>query len=256
MTPLTAFCVCVDYSDILAITLPYNIRHFKDVVLITSPADKENVLRVASLLDRGSVSVFETDLFYRNGAKFNKWAALEAGLDMYGRKDWICLLDADVLWPKDAWRHLTKIQPGFFYTPRRRMFPDLPTAIDEVPIEEDWKRFPLHRNEGEFAGYSQIFHADDTRLGPPPWHQIDWLHAGGADSFFQMKWPPHLKIRPMFEVLHLGPAGVNWMGRTMPYMDGTIPEGGPGRKLEMAKMFWERRKRSGDNRFEQEKIKR
>jgi hypothetical protein len=116
-------------------------------------------------------------------------------------------MDADVLWPKTF-----PFNPefGYLYTPLRYLYSDFQGSI---PKEEDWRRFPIHRNVGEWAGYSQIFYAEDPVLGQPPWHQTYWTHAGGADSFFQRKWPNNKKIRPDWRCLHLGPSGVNWCGK-------------------------------------------
>lgn len=162
-----------------------------------------------------------------------------------------CLMDADVLWPRDVKVKISKpngrflglskpgqsfhIERGQLCTPLRRMWDDWPTCKldwdrcskddNSIPPEYLWPEFPVHRNVNEWAGYSQIFHAEDPALGPPPWHEINWTHAGGADSLFQRKWPAHLKVRPPWEVLHLGSAGKNWMGRATPRADGTVPEG-------------------------------
>ena len=100
-------------------------------------------------------------------------------------------------------------------------------------MDTEWNNCQLHPNSSEWAGYSQIFHAEDEHLGNPPWHEINWKHAGGADSFFQRKWPISNKIRPPFEVLHLGMTGRNWTGRTMPYLDGTVPERAEERKKSL-----------------------
>lgn len=251
-TPIRAVCVCVDYADILSITLPYNQHQFQQLLIITSPGDTETKM----LCEKEKVPCFVTDLFYRDGAMFNKWLALEEGLNHFGREGWICLLDADVLWPKNAWKSLTGIRPGFLYTPRRRMYPILPKNEDCIPSEAIWNNYPVHRNENEFAGYSQIFHASDPVLGDPPWHEVDWMTAGSADSFFQLKWPDHMKIRPAFEVLHLGPAGTNWAGRVSPYADGTIPEHAKERAEYLARMFRQRQGKSGMRRFDHERIKR
>jgi hypothetical protein len=66
-----------------------------------------------------------------------------------------------------------------------------------IPPENEWTKYPIHRNTKEWAGYSQIFHADDPVLGQPPWYDISWSHAGGADSAFQHKWTEDKKIRPI-----------------------------------------------------------
>jgi hypothetical protein len=251
---MNAILVSVDFSDLLAVTLSYNRHHFDRVMVVTDKSDRATV----EVAKANHAEFLCTDAFYENGADFNKWAALEEGLDNLGRKGWLCLMDADVLWPESldtketkegnlwAWvdegsesKVGTFLYEGTLYTPRRRMLEDVTTLLDktdrensqyQLPDEQDWGRYPLHPQDREFAGYSQIFHADDPHLGKTPWHETDWAHAGGADSFFQAKWPEANKVRPPFEVLHLGPAGVNWCGRATPYLDGTLPIGAEFRK--------------------------
>jgi len=242
---MRAILVCVDYSDLLAVTLPHNRHHFEQVCVITSHGDK----KTADVALANGCPVHQTDAFTRNGAVFNKWAALEEGLDWYGRRGWLCVMDADVLWPAATppWHPMV----GELWTPLRRMAP----WPGPVPAERDWGRFALHRNVQEWAGYSQIFHADDPHLGPAPWHQTDWVHAGGADSMFQRRWPQHLKRRPPFEVLHLGPAGTNWCGRASDYADGTRPERAD-EKMTMLKTYVRGRAgKTGDERFRHERLK-
>ena len=110
---------------------------------------------------------------------------------------------------------------GNLYVPLRRLMIDLKQPI---PPEEKWPYLRLHRFFDEYAGYSQIFHADDPVLGPAPWHDIVWNHAGGGDSVFHQKWPVANKKRPPFEVVHIGPTETNWYGRVMDYADGRRPE--------------------------------
>ncbi len=322
---MRAIMVSVDYSDILALTLPYNRHHFEEVWIVTSIADYDNVLRIA---EPNGARVIPTDLFYDDGARFNKWRSLEYGLDVMGRHGWLCLMDADVLWPHhlpehESWRRGPRMEDpgeaiidcdahwlerytvdfGYLYTPLRRMAPwPLPTAPDPqcprckglgvypdpplseqqekankgewlvspsthcfrsascqcntpaIPPEEEWRRYPIHRNTKEWAGYSQIFHADDPALGTPPWHSIDWTHAGGADSAFQHRWTENRKVRPPWECLHLGNAGENWFGRTSAYADGTLPPHAESRRASMTNVWASRRGRSGAAKFATEKI--
>lgn len=210
---MRAITVAVEYHDLLAMTLPANRHHFSEVCVVTSPEDEPNVRPIT---DAHGAQLVVTDLFYANGADFNKWAALEYGLDQFGRRDWMAIMDADVVWPQKL--PPFRMIPGFLYSPRRRILPE----IAEPPSEDVWPQLQLYP-EGEFAGYTQIFHASDCHLGPAPWHQIDWRTAAGGDSEFQSKWPRRRKIRPPFEVLHIGPPGVNWSGRTSPYMTGEKP---------------------------------
>jgi hypothetical protein len=280
---MRAIIVSVDYSDLLAITLPYNRHHFDEVCVVTDyrcESEIRNLILPNSPTPLVDVKLFVTDSFYENGAKFNKWLALERGLDWFGRHGWLCIMDADVLWPKNVsppfkgigGREIPGACIGNLFTPRRRMWEEWPSypglmvdgqivKLDErqtalIPKESEWWKFPLHRNDLEFAGYTQIFHASDPHLGPAPWHQVDWKHAGGADSFFQDKWTADKKVRPSFEVLHLGPAGQNWYGRATTLADGSRPEGAD-EKLEMIGKIWTNRR---DNRafgrphFEGEKL--
>lgn len=198
--------------------------------------------------DANDARVHMTNVFWDRGADFNKWAALEEGLDAYGRHDWLVIMDADVFWPREVPDYERQI--GCLYTPLRRDFQDLsrPPPLDE----RDWPAIPLHGNQEEWAGYTQIFHADDPHLGPPPWHETDWRHAGGADSLFQRKWPPECKIRPPFEVLHYGPHGTNWCGRASPFLNGDVPEPAAERRRKLAAYMRQRRKTRN---FSAEKLK-
>jgi hypothetical protein len=238
---LRAVLVAVDYADILEVTLAYNRHHFYGVTVVTSSADMESVKEVCR---KYQATIYATDAFYANGATFNKWAAVEEALDSIGRNGWLCLMDADVLWPKVIPEF--SLEMGKLYTPSRRMG-EIPKPFMLLP-EERWKDLSILGEE--FAGYSQIFHADDPHLGNPPWHELDWLHAGGADTAFQNKWPDDCKIRPPFEVLHLGPAWANWWGRTTDYLDGNKPKDVEEKRARMREMFQDRDKYG----FEKEKL--
>ncbi len=262
MTGLRAALVSVDYSDCLQITLPYNRHHFSSMLVVTSPQD----YKTQALALGNGCAVHVTDAFYKDGAHFNKWLALEEGLTAFGRnhyEGWWCLMDADVLWPKWVstsptegvlWRYL---QPGYLYGPLRRMCPVIPQDASHIPPESTWGRYPVHRNLTEWAGYTQIFHSSDPVLGQPPWHQTDWLHAGGADSFFQAKWDSSRKVRLPFEVLHLGHPGTNWCGRVSSYADGTIPEQASTKASALQAYMRERRSRRGSSTmYDHERVKR
>lgn len=242
---MRAILVCVDYADLLAVTLPYNRHHFDDVAVVTSSGDTKT-LQVAR--EHGA-QVIVTDLFFEAGAVFNKWKALEYGLSQFGRQGWLCLMDADVLWPKQLPPGIY-FRQGYLYTPLRRMFTD---TSKPLPPESEWGNYPIHRNIAEWAGYSQIFHASDPVLGPAPWHEINWRHAGGADSFFQQKWPADRKVRPRFEVLHIGEAGVNWCGRASAYLDGRLPADAGERREQVRRFIRQRRANPPDSRYAHER---
>jgi hypothetical protein len=252
--------VAVNYQDLLSVTLGYNRHHFSEVFIITDTKSSKEVDEIAR---QHTSTVLVTDLFYESNPNgFNKWRALEWGLDQMGRRGWICNMDADVLWPKgveikEVGEALWVSQFGFLkrgqlMAPLRRIAPwPLPTVPGEkypesgVPLEAAWSNYPIHRNVGEWAGYSQIFHAEDPHLGPAPWHEVDWVHAGGADSIFQRKWPREAKVRPNWEVLHLGDAGKNWFGRATPMANGTVPTEAQERLEKCAEIWRGRAERRG-----------
>lgn len=259
---MRAILVAVDMSDFLKITLPYNRSHFSDVMVVT---DSKCAEEVTSICHDSNASVYVTDLFYACNAKFNKWLALESGLTIFGREctspldNWICLMDVDILWPKSLKVHthphridyetptITSYQKiNQLCTPLRHMMVDIPKVFTakDIPEESEWKKFPIHRNVKEWAGYSQIFNTKDKHLpSTPPWHEVDWVHAGGADSFFQALWPRGLRIRPNFNVLHLGSSGENWLGRATDYLDGTQNTNRSKLQNDIRSLWSERRKR-------------
>lgn len=244
-----AIMVSVNYSDALSVTLPYNAHHFSEICVVTTPSEEPAVTKAAQGL---ASYIYYTDAFFRHGAIFNKFLALEEALDAYGRHGTLAILDADVMWPKDA--KLPPIECGKLYSPRRRMFPVVPKSLADVPPESEWKRYPLFEDY-EFAGYTQLFDAADPVLGQPPWHETNWTTAGGPDSWFQMKWAPENKVRPDFEVLHLGECGVNWAGRATPYADGTRDPKAAERLGELAKILTIRANTPGPTKFDHEKIR-
>lgn len=241
-----AIIISVEYGDILELTLPHNREFFSEVLVVSIDSDKKTHQVCAD----NDVPVYCTDAFYRKNAVFNKFAALEEGLDVLGRKDWMLILDSDILIPK--LRPAFTPREGNLYTPHRRIWDPLP---NEVPEERLWRTKRRTLANEEFAGYFQLFHANDPVLGPAPWHETNWTWAGGADTFFNLKWPANKKVRPPFEVLHLGPPFSNWAGRTNAFLDGTVPEDAQ-KRIEIKEMLLKARRTSTrGGRFLKEKIR-
>lgn len=222
---MKAITVCVEYDDLLAITLPLNLRHFEQILVVTSPHDYRTRSICAKL---PNVVCYITDAFWRDGASFRKWLAVEEGFDALGRDDWTCHIDADTLLPETVdWSVLER---GNLYSARRRML----VEPKEWRPDLNWKALPLV-NDRELPGCVHVFHADDA--GQPPWYGTHWLHAGGGDSHFVSKWRRECQKWLPFEVLHLGKDGCNWHGRCTPRLDGTVPEHAEESKRKMAEMF-------------------
>jgi hypothetical protein len=204
--------VCVQYDDILGLVLENNLKSLDELLIVTSPADTRTQELSAK---HPRTRLYITDSFYKYGAFFNKGLAMEEGFDALGREGWIMVLDSDIALPAEPinWDFL---KPGFLYTPRRHML----YQPSQWQPDLDWRRFHL-KEENEWAGYCQVFHADDPKLASRrPWYGINWPHAGGCDSDFQHLWPGHLKLRPTFHVMHLGYDCQNWCGRVAPHLQG------------------------------------
>lgn len=217
-----AIIVCVEYDDFLKITFPRNRHHFKDVLIVTSYRDE----RTVNFCQENGILCHCTTAFYDHGALFNKGAAIEEAFSLLGRWGWMMVLDADILLPKVIDYSFI---PNYLYVPNRRCLFDI--RQHGIP-EDEWKYYPV-RQEFEYAGYCQIFHADDPVLKTRPWYGIDWAHAGGGDSDFQRKWLARYKIRPNFNVLHLGPMDENWCGRITERIDKVPLEDQDRRKEKM-----------------------
>jgi hypothetical protein len=208
---VNAAIVCVDFADILALTLPRNRHHFDDVLVVTSYADTDT----AAVAIDNCAMVYRTGAFTRNGEQFNKFAALEEGLTYYRHCGWLALLDADVIWPHAP---LPKLEEGRLYSfDGRRILREGET----IPPEEEWEKLPADPTNGpdgcsphsECMGFTQIFHCNDPALGKPPWHRTDLPTAAIGDSIFQNKWDQALKTWLPGHVLHIGDIASHWCGR-------------------------------------------
>lgn len=243
---MNGIVISVDYGDLLNITLPRNAPHFEKVLVVSTAHDHETAAVVAGV---PNAELFVTDAFYRSGAAFNKGRAMEEGFDVLGRAGWMTIFDADTLFPGVMFD--APMVPGHLYSSWRRLLLDPQDWCEDL----DWGRLPRKR-EAEFAGFLQIFHADDPVLRSQPWYGIDWTHAGGCDSDFQKKWPDPRKIRLDFDVLHIGEPDSNWVGRATKRTDGSVPEGASDKKRKLREMFNRRdsARQQGRTRYEGEKL--
>lgn len=217
---MQAIIVSVDYADLLAITLPDNRQHFTDVMIVTTPTDHKTI----AVATECECEVLQTDVFYANGARFNKFAAIEQAVATLKPRDWLCFLDADIMLPHYMLARQQIWRIGKIYSPLRRMWLD--TTVKPPPVRE-WANLPYGepKNATRFAGYMQVFNVQDPVLKSRPWHRLDYDNASDGDTAFSRKWTNANKVRPAFDVLHLGQDTRNWCGRVTPYVDGTLPEG-------------------------------
>lgn len=216
MPHIRGVVVCVDYDDLLAITLVRNMRHLDECVVVTAPHDVRTQDLCKSI---PNVRCSITDAFYRHDAKFNKGLAIEeAGFDILGRSGWILIWDADTLFPDTL--TLPTLNKGTLYGARRLILEN----PQQWHPEFNWQKATLADDNGIY-GYFQLFHADDPAIQKRPWYDVTFSHAGGCDGYFQDRWDQTRKFWLNCRVLHLGPRYRNWFGRAFPRIDGVVVEG-------------------------------
>ncbi len=230
--------ICVDYDDLLRITLRRNMRFLESCLVVTAPHDGRT-LEVCEGVP--GVETLTTDAFYRDGASFNKGLAMEEGFDemrrLWDPLEWVLVWDADTLFPDDMDSAMPKLRPGVLYSPFRMLLEDASLWHPEF----NWLHAQLACNTlGIFAGYYQLFHAEDLVLKTRPWYDVTYTHAGGGDYRFQNRWCPTNKIRPNFRVLHIGRRDSNWFGRQTPRLDGGTVEDAAVHKMLMDEMIEKR----------------
>jgi hypothetical protein len=126
---LEAVTTCVGFDDILDITLSMNHPHLDTMIVVTSHDDKRTQ---ACAHKHGAICV-QTDLFKKNGRKFNKGAAINAGFGRFQYQGWRMHLDSDIILPDNFRRILfnhTELDTNCIYGADR---------IDIVGLQEFFK---------------------------------------------------------------------------------------------------------------------
>lgn len=124
MPDLRIIVTCVDFADFLALTLPWNRHHWKEVVVLTSHHDEATV----KIAKANGASVYQTDAFYFRGAKFNKFMALEECINFFGRHGVMGFVDADIFWPKRM-PYINWCRGYIYSFKRRRLLYDVTAPI-------------------------------------------------------------------------------------------------------------------------------
>jgi hypothetical protein len=204
---INAVTTCCGYDDLLAITLPRNLRHVASVTVVTSPEDTKTQ-ELSRRFER--VRCHVTDAFTRHSAKFNKGLALE--LAMQAMTGWILIIDADTLLPDDF--RIPYLHPSCIYGCRRRILDDPREYRDGL----NWQRYPVCRDR-DIYGYFQLFNSECPYIHERPWYDVHFTHAGGCDAYFVSRFPADRKVWLPQRVLHLGPRDRNWFGRCTERLD-------------------------------------
>jgi hypothetical protein len=230
---LEGVIVCVNYSDFLAYTLPLNKLAFDKLVVVTSTKDRAT----QRLCEYHHVMCVQTDVFYENGASFNKAKGINFGLSFLDKDGWVLHLDGDMVLPPQFRRTLEPLDldPTYVY------------GVDRVMCRnfEQWHEFMLRPNltqqngiyihptvpgmpvgtriarYGTAGGYVPIgfFQLWNVKASGIDFYPNEHTDAGRSDMLFTEQWPRNKRgFIPEIITIHLeseqlGSMGVNWKGR-------------------------------------------
>ncbi len=228
---LECVTVCVNFTDVLAFTLPLNKAHFDNMVVVSDTADEQT----KNLCSHYHVRLVQTDEFYYSDQAFAKSRGINVALQSLSRRDWVLHLDADIVLPPRTREILTKIRldPNFIYGIDRMMCPSYeawvrymqtPTqqhTAETFVIPEPWPigaRVARLQNDGWMPiGFFQLWNAKHSGI-----HDYPLQHgtAGRTDMLHAMRWPRERRaLIPELLGVHLegpiAPGQKNWRGRRM-----------------------------------------
>ncbi len=230
---IEAVITCVHYADFLAATLPHNLPLLDDLVVVTSPEDRDTV----RLCKRWSLRWLETNVWTRDGSTFNKSRGINHGLNHLGRHDWLLHMDADIVLPP-RFRHLlanAELDPTCLYGIDRVNCPSYEAWRDFLAnpeVQYEWqylvkppRHWPLgariaHQDYGGYMpiGFFQLWHASSGVTRYPILQDGDAEHS---DVLHAAQWDrPKRVLLPEILAVHLeseaAAMGANWKGRTTP----------------------------------------
>ena len=239
---LECVVVCVDYSDFLNWTLPFNRQLFDKMIVVTAPHDT----RTQQICEKWYVECLVTDVFYEDNAPFNKAKGINAGLAKLKKNDWVLHMDADILMPPMSRRILDSmdLETECLYFAFREnckgfnnfiKFMQYPKSIHEGWIYTHWNLPMLEMGtminkyvpdkSGKIRGvvpigYFQMWNPKATGIYTyPEQHKT----AARTDMQFGEQWDHrHVRYLPEIPVIHLesedAGMGDNWKGRkTKPF---------------------------------------
>lgn len=212
---IEAVTACLNYADYLHHAMPRTVEAVDRLVVVTGPEDEET----QAVCEHHGVDCVVTDAFRRYGSEFNKGAALNEGLAVLDRDDWLLIVDADILIPEHVRGFLegADLDAGQLYGADRRNCRGLAT-LRECCEAGGFQHLPMMDRvniNGGFppVGYFQLWHS--SLVGHGPWYEDHYPYADRTDVTFAKRFERR-KYLPTW-VVHLDvdghAGGTNWRGR-------------------------------------------
>jgi hypothetical protein len=226
--------VCLNYDDYLARTLPWNKPELGRMVVATGEEDR----RTRRLCRELGVECYLAPRIHEDGAPFAKGKSINDALRWMKPKDWVLLIDADILLPR-GWRGALRahvLNPGVLYYTRRFGPKDPGQAqqfFDGLRRDMSFTRAAKENPQTDPYGYFQLFHLNAAALRG---RSAIYPEKSGTAEFDDMEfgvevYPPErisALPSPLFDVAHLPHGGwmENWAGRKSPRIDRPLEHGG------------------------------
>ena len=248
---MIAVTVSVDYADFLVHTLEENAKLFDKWYIVTNLTDSATV----ELCNKyPNVVCLQTDIFYKNGAVFNKWAGINHALKQISKDEWVLFLDSDIALHELTRRTLESIH----------LDTDCIYGMDRLNIQgkEKWDSYKVgkgqltnnwllttqgldfgarlvhhygHEGEnGRFEGYRPLGYFQLCHRSCFEFYPEMSTGADACDLMFARQWPRKRRVLiPELFCLHLESYGagksINWFGRKSAPFDMKIS----GREQEL-----------------------
>jgi len=212
--------VCVDYSDFFKHSLDSAQGLFEKIFVITNTKDKatEDLCKKYDF-----VELIKTDIFYKNGAQFDKGSAINLGLSRIPTKsisDWCLIFDADIVFPKHLRQYLSNkpLDTTVLFGAKRyfcRTNDDFGTYLKQG---RDISKLSEVYNPGNTPiGYFQLFNVKNLSK-PNVKYPEGHIDASSSDLQFSKLFATRTTLRHI-SVIHLGDDGKNWKGRVTPFFE-------------------------------------
>jgi hypothetical protein len=215
---IEAVTICMNYGDFLAHSMPLNMNHFDNWIIVTEPKD-HHTQDICRYYGVNYIKTHEANL---HKGEFRKGECITIGLNQLEKTDWLLLIDAD-----------TVLQPNFRKVMESLSFNESLDksciyTIDRVRFEtfEEWMEFYNNPSknlgnrprDGRFClpnfvptGFFQMWHSSTGIFQ----YIHQWVTVGGEDIRFSYLWPRNKRVFiPETTCYHLASSPeCNWTGR-------------------------------------------
>lgn len=204
------FTTCVNYSDYFSYCLKFNHYLFDKIYVATSTTD----IDTQNLCNQyKNIHTEITDVFFENGAPFNKAKGLNSILKYIVPKsqNWNLIGDADCIYPKNLKEIIFSLNNKDNLYGFARII--CHNHQDVISFIENKQIFHT-KEESIINGYCQIFNSSSKFLDQKNIkYDETCLAANTSDWRFKKYWPKQNRTLLPEYILHLGEVEKNWKGR-------------------------------------------